>query len=91
MPQTVPLLHGQGFCTVALTPAEDAVPLNELRFAPSDRVALLLGAEGPGLDASTLEATQIRARIPMERGVDSLNVSTAAAIAFAVVRRGQLG
>jgi tRNA G18 (ribose-2'-O)-methylase SpoU len=44
---------------------------------------VLLGAEGPGLAAATLAAADRRVRIPMAAGVDSLNVATAAAIAFA--------
>jgi tRNA G18 (ribose-2'-O)-methylase SpoU len=45
-------------------------------------VALLLGAEGPGLSAEALRAAHLRVRIPMATGVDSLNVATAAAVAF---------
>ena len=47
-----------------------------------DRVALLFGAEGPGLSPGTLAAADVRAGIPMRGGVDSLNVGVAAGIAF---------
>ncbi len=47
-----------------------------------EKVALLLGAEGPGLTEQTMRATDVRARIPMAPGTDSLNVATAAAMAF---------
>jgi tRNA G18 (ribose-2'-O)-methylase SpoU len=67
-----------GLTTVALTPAGD-VPLREV---PPGPVALLVGAEGTGLAAATLAAADVRARIPMAPGVDSLNVATAAAIAL---------
>jgi tRNA G18 (ribose-2'-O)-methylase SpoU len=50
--------------------------------AAGDRVALLVGAEGPGLSAATLAAADRRVRIPLAPGVDSLNVATAAAIAL---------
>ncbi len=50
------------------------------------RRALLLGAEGPGLSAGALAAADRRIRIPLAAGVDSLNVATAAAIAFHEVR-----
>ncbi len=66
---------------VALTPAADAVPLAAAGLA-GRRVALLLGAEGPGLTAEALRAADLRVRIPMATGVDSLNVATAAAVAF---------
>jgi tRNA G18 (ribose-2'-O)-methylase SpoU len=46
------------------------------------RVALLVGAEGPGLSAAALAAATGRVRIPMARRVDSLNVATAAAVAL---------
>lgn len=69
------------FETIALTPADDATPLDELPPL-GDRVALLLGAEEPGLTAHTMAAATHRARIPMHSGVDSLNVATAAAIAM---------
>ncbi len=45
-------------------------------------MALLLGAEGPGLTATALDRASRRVRIPMAAGVDSLNVATAAAIAL---------
>jgi tRNA G18 (ribose-2'-O)-methylase SpoU len=71
-----------GFRLLALTPAEDAVPIQQI--APEDRArpALMLGAEGPGLTREALAASDLRVSIPMQNGVDSLNVATAAAIAF---------
>ena len=48
----------------------------------ADKVALLVGAEGPGLTEHAMKATDVRARIPMAEGTDSLNVATSAAIAF---------
>jgi len=72
-------LHG--FTTLALTPDPTATPLREV--AVPDRWAVLLGAEGPGLSAASLAAADVRVRIPMAPGVDSLNVATAAAVAFA--------
>jgi tRNA G18 (ribose-2'-O)-methylase SpoU len=50
--------------------------------AAAPPVALLLGAEGPGLSEAALEAADVVVHIPMADGVDSLNVATAAAIAF---------
>jgi tRNA G18 (ribose-2'-O)-methylase SpoU len=44
---------------------------------------VLLGAEGPGLTADAMARADQRVRIPMADGVDSLNVATAAAVAFA--------
>jgi len=73
-------LRAGGFEVVALTPSADAEPIDGVAFV--DRVALLLGTEGPGLSAAALAAADRRVRIPMRTGVDSVNVATAAAIAF---------
>jgi tRNA G18 (ribose-2'-O)-methylase SpoU len=68
-----------GFTTVALTPSAS---LDLRALDPAPRTALVLGAEGAGLTDAALAAADARARIPMADGVDSLNVATAAAIAF---------
>jgi tRNA G18 (ribose-2'-O)-methylase SpoU len=47
-----------------------------------ERAAILVGAEGPGLTEQAMRASDMRVRIPMSRGTDSLNVATAAALAF---------
>ncbi len=73
-------LVARGFRVLALTPADDATPLSEVRLADGDRAALLLGAEGPGLTGDAMTRAE-RVRIPMSAGVDSLNVAAAAAIA----------
>lgn len=76
-------LHSAGVATVALTPRA-RVPLTDLdRAALGDGpVAVVVGAEGPGLPPATIEAATHRATIPMAADVDSLNVATAAAIAL---------
>lgn len=74
-------LRDNGFRVLALTPADDAVPLHTVAAA-GRRTAVLLGAEGPGLTADALAAADARVCIPMADDVDSLNVATAAAIAF---------
>ena len=66
---------------LALTPDARATPLRDV--PPPDRWAVLLGAEGPGLTEAAMQAATMRVRIPMATGVDSLNVATAAAVAFA--------
>ena len=79
-------LHDAGYLTVALTPAPDAVDLDEIDPCANPRTAVLLGAEGPGLTPEAQQAARVRARIPMREGVDSLGVAAAAAIAFAALR-----
>jgi tRNA G18 (ribose-2'-O)-methylase SpoU len=75
-------LHDDGFRIVALTPRVDAEPIDRVEQGPRDRVALLVGAEGAGLTDEALGAADVRARIPMAPGVDSLNVATATGIAL---------
>jgi tRNA G18 (ribose-2'-O)-methylase SpoU len=86
-------LRNAGFIIASLAPApptDVAVPVLSLSEFRSLRihsgqnpgVALLLGAEGPGLTSSALGASDVVLRIPMAAGVDSINVATAAAVAF---------
>ncbi len=89
---TLPYAHGgsgidmvnaakaAGYEVWAMTPRADALPLRE-RTVP-DRLAILLGAEGPGLPADLIAACT-PVRIPMADGFDSINVATAGAIALA--------
>lgn len=80
LPDAFGLLRAAGLTTVALVTDEDAVPIGEVDH---DRgLAIVLGAEGPGLSPETVAAADVRARIPMPGPVDSLNVSVAASIAF---------
>jgi tRNA G18 (ribose-2'-O)-methylase SpoU len=73
-------LRTHGFTLLALTPGADAVSIGELDWP--ERYALLFGSEGPGLSAEWLAGSDRRVRIPMQPGVDSLNVAAAAAVAF---------
>lgn len=74
------LRETHGFALVGAVLAEDAAPLST--FVPPERVALLLGSEGPGLDRTTQALCDHRVTIPMAKapGVDSLNVATASAV-----------
>ncbi len=83
-PASLERLRAAGLRVAALTPAPDAVALATAGLG-GRRVALVLGAEGPGLSDAALAAADVRVRIPMATGVDSLNVATAAAVAFHAV------
>ena len=85
-PDGLARLHGAGYLTVALTPADGAVDLASIDPREHPRTAVLLGAEGPGLSEAAQRTARIRARIPMRAGVDSLGVAAAAAVAFAALR-----
>jgi len=75
-------LKKAGFTIWAMTPRSDAASLHALQ--PPDKLAILLGAEGPGLPDQLIDACR-PVRIPMQTGFDSVNVATAGAIALSHV------
>ncbi|HYB81849.1 MAG TPA: RNA methyltransferase [Mycobacterium sp.] len=82
-PADLVMLQQNGFQLLAMTPHSKACALPEAMAAARDEcIAVVVGAEGPGLTAATLRLSDVRVRIPMSRGTDSLNVATAAAVAF---------
>lgn len=82
-PGDLELLRDNGFRLLAMTPDSRADTLADAMGAlAGQKVAVLVGAEGPGLTETTMRASDVRVRIPMSRGTDSLNVATAAACAF---------
>jgi tRNA G18 (ribose-2'-O)-methylase SpoU len=82
-PGDIEVLRDNGFRMVAMTPNPAAQTLaHAMQGLVEDKVAILVGAEGPGLTEQTMRASDVRVRIPMARGTDSLNVATAAALAF---------
>jgi tRNA G18 (ribose-2'-O)-methylase SpoU len=86
-PDGLATLRTAGFRVLALTPRADATRLEDVVLGADERAALLLGAEGPGLSEQALAGSDLRVRIPMARGVDSLNLASAAAVACWVVGR----
>src|SRR6476620_8087718 len=68
-----------GFWRIGLTGDSDT-DLKEALGPP--RVALVLGAEGPGLRPNTREHCDALARLPIGEGMESLNVSNAAEVAL---------
>jgi tRNA G18 (ribose-2'-O)-methylase SpoU len=81
-PDGLARVRAAGFTVLALTPAPGAQPIHRLTAEQRGRPALLLGAEGSGLSPAAIRASDARVTIPMRRGVDSLNVAVAAAVAF---------
>ena len=76
------LLHAFGFRTAAMALVDDSLSMDDPKLKACDRLALVLGTEGDGLSKETIAACDFAVRIPMARGVDSLNVAAAAAVAF---------
>lgn len=75
-------LKSMGFRTAAMALRGDTLALDDPRLREAEKLALFLGTEGDGLLPETVEACDCAVKIPMSRGVDSLNVAAAAAIAF---------
>ena len=75
-------LRELGFRTAAMALCDDSVSLDDPRLREIERLAVVLGAEGDGLRPHTIAACDYTVRIPMQHGVDSLNVAAASAVAF---------
>lgn len=90
--QGLDAVHAAGHRSVALTPRAGSIAVDEAAAAGllDDPLAMLVGAEGPGLTDAAIDAAHARVAIPMAAGVDSLNAATALAVvaSFAAGRRG---
>ncbi len=75
-------LKGLGFTTVALALTDKSVSIDDPVLQGIDRMAIIMGTEGDGLSSEVIAACDYTAKIPMQRGVDSLNVAAAASVAF---------
>ncbi len=75
-------LRALGFKTAAMALREDSVSMDDPRLLSEEKLAVVLGTEGDGLSSHTIAACDYTVRIPMARGVDSLNVAAASAVAF---------
>ncbi len=94
---TIAHLARSGFTIAALTPDAEATDIDDIentnnngtvgRIDTSDRLVVCMGAERVGLSSEVIAAAALRVRIPMHRGVDSLNVAAATAIVCHALRR----
>lgn len=75
-------LHALGFLTVAMALRHDTIDITDPLLTGADKLAIVLGTEGDGLKESTIARCRHTVKIPMARGVDSLNVAAASAVAF---------
>ena len=76
------LLRELGFRTAAMALCDDSVSIDNPQLLAEEKLAVILGTEGDGLASSTIADCDYTVRIPMSRGVDSLNVAAASAVAF---------
>ena len=71
-----------GFQTAAMALDSTALSIEDPRLRAAEKLAILLGTEGDGLALRTIAQCDFTVCIPMARGVDSLNVAAASAVAF---------
>ena len=75
-------LRQMGFQTAAMALDDRAISIRDPRLTQAEKLAIVLGTEGDGLAASTIESCDYTVMIPMSHDVDSLNVAAASAVAF---------
>lgn len=74
-------LRERGFRTAAMALSNQSISVDDPKLREEERLAIILGTEGDGLDPQIVAAADYVVRIPIRRDVDSLNVAAAAAIA----------
>ena len=90
-PGDIATLQGAGFTVASLALSDDSVSLDEFAslpalLGPAPRLAMVMGTEGDGLGWRTIAACDYTVKIPMDHGVDSLNVAAASAVVFWATR-----
>ena len=75
-------LRSHGFKTAAMALSDNSVSIDDPVLRQEEKLAVVLGTEGDGLAAVTIEDCDYTVKIPMYHGVDSLNVAAASAVAF---------
>ena len=81
-PYYINTLKEYGFAAAAMALRNDTVRIDDAKLASEKKLAVILGTEGSGLKAETISACDYTIKIPMQHGVDSLNVAAASAVAF---------
>ncbi len=76
------LIRNLGFKSAAMALSDDSISVDNPILKTEPRLALVLGTEGDGLAKHTITSCDYTVKIPMQNGVDSLNVASAAALAF---------
>lgn len=76
-----------GFKTAAMALNYKAIPIDDDQLCNEEKLAIVLGTEGDGLSAQTIENCDYNVIIPMYHEVDSLNVAAASAVAFWQLRK----
>lgn len=81
-PSWINQLRSLGFKTAAMALTDDSISIDDNILLSQDKLAIVLGTEGEGLNRQTINNCDYTVKIPMSHGVDSLNVAAASAVAF---------
>lgn len=76
------VLKEMGFKTAAMALRDDSISIADPVLKETEKLAIVLGTEGDGLDSETMDQCDYIVRIPMNNSVDSLNLASASAVAF---------
>ena len=90
-PAGITTLQESGFTVASLALSDDSISLDDFATLPAlqgpgARLAMVMGTEGDGLARRTITASDYTVKIPMDHGVDSLNVAAASAVVFWATR-----
>lgn len=85
-PEDAATIREAGFTLAALCLSDRSITLDALVARQDERLAFLFGSEGPGLTPGALDAADVHVRIPMDAGIDSLNVAATSAVVFYATR-----
>lgn len=80
-------LRENGFKTAAMALSDNSVSIDDENLRREEKLAVILGTEGDGLENSTIDGCDYTVKIPMFHGVDSLNVAAASAVTFYAIRK----
>lgn len=75
-------LRAARFRTAAMALTDDSISIDDPVLRKEEKLAIVLGTEGEGLEAATIQGCDYTVKIPMYHEVDSLNVAAASAVAF---------
>ena len=80
-------LKTEGFKLAAMALTDDSISIDDAKLTAEPKLAIVMGTEGTGLTAETIDLCDYTVKIPMSHGVDSLNVAAASAVAFWQLRK----
>ena len=78
----ISVLHRLGFKSAAMALVDNCVSIDDEKLAKEEKLAIIMGTEGEGLRKKTISDSDYVVKIPMSKGVDSLNVAAASAVTF---------